>query len=132
MNCVSLPEVNIPESVTEIDTYSFYNCKSLISINIPDKVKALYGYTFSNCTSLQEVTFGENFKSYRENEFNNTYYLNEVYFKSETPPVHYNNKSETLFDCLDVNVNIYVPENSVEVYRESPAFANFVEKITGY
>lgn len=129
--CASLSEVELPQSLTNIDTYAFYGCKSLRSIEIPDKVKVLYGYTFGNCTLLQKVTFGKAFKTYRESEFTNNYYLNEVYFKSQVPPSHYTAKSTTLFGALGVDVTIYVPNESLDAYKEAPAFSNCATKIVG-
>ncbi len=45
----------IPNSVTTIGNYAFYECSSLTSINIPNSVTYTGSYTFQNCTSLTIV-----------------------------------------------------------------------------
>ena len=51
-NCVSLTDVTVPDSVTSIDEYAFYNCSSLTSVTLPDSVTSIGEYTFYNCKSL--------------------------------------------------------------------------------
>ncbi len=54
--CTSLEEVSLPETITEIPTFTFTNCSSLKSITIPSKVTSLPAYTFDGCSSLEEVS----------------------------------------------------------------------------
>jgi hypothetical protein len=46
----------IPDSVTSIGGWAFYNCTSLTSITIPDSVTSIGNNAFYNCTSLSSVT----------------------------------------------------------------------------
>ena len=48
-------EVVIPEGVTSIGEYAFYNCSNLASINIPESVTRIKIYAFKNCTNLDVV-----------------------------------------------------------------------------
>ena len=71
-------QIGLPDSVTEIDNYAFYNakelkrvifgsglrtigdrafdgCSSLIGADIPSKVSSIGSYAFNNCTSLETV-----------------------------------------------------------------------------
>ncbi len=52
--CTSLTSVAIPNSVTSIGSYAFYNC-SLTSVTIPDSVTAIDIWAFENCTRLTAV-----------------------------------------------------------------------------
>ena len=45
----------IPDSVTSIGDYAFYNCSSLRSITIPDSVTSIGNSSFYNCSSLNKV-----------------------------------------------------------------------------
>ena len=62
-NCVSLKEINIPESAVSIGNKAFSGCTSLEQIFIPKntviKDVAAGSYTFENCTSLTSVIFDE-------------------------------------------------------------------------
>ena len=54
--CSSLTEITIPDSVTEIRSYSFCDCSSLTSITIPNSVTHISSSAFSGCSSLTEIT----------------------------------------------------------------------------
>ena len=53
--CTNLTTITMPDSVTNIGAKAFYNCASLTSINIPDGVKAIYYDTFFNCSKLTNI-----------------------------------------------------------------------------
>ena len=44
--------VTIPDGVTSIGSYAFYNCSGLQSVTIPDSVTSIGRYAFSGCTNL--------------------------------------------------------------------------------
>lgn len=50
--CTSLTYAKLPETLTEIQQYSFWKCSGLTQIVIPNSVKSLGTCCFSNCTSL--------------------------------------------------------------------------------
>ena len=53
-------ELTIPDGVTSIDDYAFYNCTSLTSVSIGNRVTAINYAVFRGCTSLTSVTIGDN------------------------------------------------------------------------
>ena len=47
----------IPDSVTNIDWYAFYNCTSLTNVTIPNSVTNIGDYAFFKCLSLSNITY---------------------------------------------------------------------------
>ena len=46
----------IPDGITSIENYAFYNCTKLSSVTIPNSVTSIGGIAFRNCTRLTSVT----------------------------------------------------------------------------
>ena len=51
-----LTEAVIPNTITKINGYAFYNCDSLTSITIPDSVTSIGDAAFGGCDSLESIT----------------------------------------------------------------------------
>ena len=47
--------ITIPNSVTTIGQYAFYDCTDLTSITIPKSVNSIGAKAFNNCTSLGRI-----------------------------------------------------------------------------
>ena len=95
----------IPNKVTEIKRYTFYNCKSLVSVNIPNSVTSIGDRSFFGCSGLQSLIVGVNVRSIVNSAFYRyepTGYYNEpieylhlkkVIWLPNTPPTGYENVS---------------------------------------
>lgn len=59
----------IPNTVTEIKDYAFYNCDSLINITIPKSVTNIGNSAFANCSSLKNAPIGNGVTSIGEYAF---------------------------------------------------------------
>ena len=59
----------IPDAVTSIGNYAFYNCDSLTSIEIPDSVTSIGNSAFFDCSSLTSVVIGDSVTSIGEYAF---------------------------------------------------------------
>lgn len=62
-NYPNTTKVVIPESVTSIGGYSFYNCNSLTEIIISDNVISIGNSAFNNCTNLTFIVIPESVTS---------------------------------------------------------------------
>ena len=69
----------IPDGVTSISDYAFYNCSSLSSVTIPEGVTGIGEYAFYGCSSLTSIEIPKSVTSVGENAFYYCWNLNEVY-----------------------------------------------------
>ncbi len=79
-DCINLTKITIPQSVTNIFEYAFYNCSNLEEITIPEKVEYIGNCTFENCTKLSKVTFNEGIIHIMQRAFYNCTSLKEINF----------------------------------------------------
>ena len=54
--CSEVTSIFVPDTVTSISDWAFYSCFQLKSINIPEGVTSIGNYAFTNCLSLENVT----------------------------------------------------------------------------
>ncbi len=73
--------ITIPDGVTSIGGYAFYNCSGLTSITIPDSVTSIGSYAFAYCTDLTSVAIGAGVTSIGYNAFYNCSGLTSVTFE---------------------------------------------------
>ena len=83
-NCNSLKEITIPDSVTCIGNWVFSFCKSLQSITIPNSVTSIGGWVFYGCKSLKEIVIPDSVRYIGEYAFSYCDSLREVIFKGRT------------------------------------------------
>ena len=60
---VEITTLNIPETVTSISKYTFYQCRSITSLSISGSVTSIGSSAFEDCTGLKSVTFSKGLKS---------------------------------------------------------------------
>lgn len=67
--CEDLTSITIPNSVTSIGDYAFFNCTGLTSITIPDGVTSIGGNTFRRCSGLTSIVIPNSVTGIGERSF---------------------------------------------------------------
>ncbi len=73
----SKKEYYVPEEVTEISSFTFFNCKNLKKIIIGKNVRKLYAFSFATCKKLNSISISP------ENEYLTTDDYGVVYSKDK-------------------------------------------------
>jgi hypothetical protein len=89
----------IPNSVESIGERAFTYCESLTEVTIPNSVTGIGEYAFDHCTSLTSVT--------------------------NLNPTPQSITSNVFYDVDVSKVVLYVPAESIEVYRAAPVWQDF-------
>ena len=86
INEEEITELIIPDSVTYIGSFAFYNCNGLTDIILSDNITHIGNYVFAKCEELKNVSIGNGVTSIgagafagcgklKYNEYDNAYYL---------------------------------------------------------
>ena len=78
LDCETLENITIPESVKFMGDRAFENCTSLKSVTIPKNLKKVSWHAFDNCTSLKSVTISEGVEYIDTSAFENCTSLKSV------------------------------------------------------
>ena len=65
--CSNVTEINLPSSITKIDTDAFYGCSSLSNLNLPGSVEAIEYNAFYGATSLNELNINSSWYKHGSN-----------------------------------------------------------------
>ena len=79
----------IPEGVTSISRYAFYNCSSLTSVTIPSSVTSIGESAFDGCRGLTSVTIPEGVTSIGDAAFSGCSGLTSVTIPSSVTSIGY-------------------------------------------
>lgn len=128
-HCDKISSLTLSDGLTYIGAHAFQFCDSLTEVTIPDSVTTIDVYGFEYCKNLSRVTLGKGLATIKSYSFYNCDKLTNIYCKSTTPPyVDYTS-------ILSVEVpgrKIYVPAESVNVYKSASGWNKYVDAIVGY
>lgn len=51
-DCTNLDEIELPETIQNIEEYAFYNCTNLKKVIIPQSITSISRFAFNNCPEL--------------------------------------------------------------------------------
>ena len=106
-DCSSITSVTIPNSVTRIGSSAFHSCSSITSITIPNSVTSIGGYAFRYCSSLTSVTIPNSVTSIGGRAFEYCYSLTSIILPNSVTSI-----GDYAFNGCDSLTSITIP-NSV-------------------
>ena len=152
--CHYITSFTIPNSVKYIG-YTAFSGTKLTSVEIPDAIEKIPSGLFSGCYCLSSVKLPQNTVGIGSNAFGCTGFtsfeipetvqylgmdilmdcdnLKTVYCRPATPPIKdpYNSYYEDYIRICDGLETIYVPEQSVELYKSDPVWRLYKDIIVG-
>lgn len=108
-NCYNLTQINIPNSVTEICSGAFENCKDLQTITIPNSVTKIGSHAFEGCTGLTNIIIPDGVTKIEHDIFKDCKNL-----KSITIPNSVTNIYSAFEGCVSL-AEITIPEKVTEI-----------------
>ncbi len=122
-SAVAKGDITIPSAVVSIQNYALHSCMDIISVTIPNSVSQIGLGAFEFCTNLISVTIPSTVTNIGRYCFDECTSLQSVFNYSPNPQTI----TSDVFD--DVNISdckLYVPEQSVQRYRSSSVWREFV------
>ena len=124
---VDINKIYLPESVTKIDNYAFYQNKRLTKVLLGENVSLIGSYAFSGCIALERVTIPASVKELGRNAFKGCPIVC-VICESETPA----SLGSKVFDGADLAAAILVVPNeaAIATYKAQKQWKDFGNIIT--
>ena len=108
--CQNLASIDIPASVSWINSFSFKNCVNLKTVTFHEGLQVIGGKSFQGCSSLVSVSIPKSVTSIGDESFKNCSSLNEMNLSQEgTPEI---NSSAFAYSGLS---SITIPETVTSV-----------------
>ena len=104
-------------------------CKNTV---IPNSVTSIGGYAFYNCTGLTFLTIGNSVSTIGSSAFAHCNRLNSITVLAETPPslhIQVNNPSFYSFANVLQNIPVFVPCDALEDYQTASGWSDFTNFI---
>ena len=149
---IETTRIDIPETVTSIGKFTFYQCRKITSLNIPSSVifigssafedctgltaltlseglQSVGGSSFEGCTGLKSLTIPSTVNTIKMNAFKNCKAITDVYCYAQTVP----DTDDTAFDGTPIeSATLHVPKGCSGAYKSMApwkSFKNIVEMV---
>lgn len=142
---IETDQIDIPDGVTSIENFTFYQCHSIKSLSIPSTVTYIGSSAFEDCTGLTSLTLNEGLESIGGsafegcsgltsisipstvnvisiNAFKNCKGIKDVFCFAEIVP---DTDDIAFFGTATENSTLYVPSISIGCYKESSPWSFF-------
>jgi hypothetical protein len=129
-----LTEYAIPDNVVLIGDWAFYDCSNLECVIIPEGVASIGYGAFQDCANLESITIPNSVLSIENQVFYNCYCLMSIFSEAIMPPMlAYDGSASLVFFANNASGRkIYVPMESVEVYKSALYWSAYADAIVGY
>lgn len=111
-NCKILKKITLPEGLKSIGEYVFYGCSDIDSLLIPSSLEKIEGNAFYGCKKIVELEFPLNVDSIGDNAFGDCSNLVEIIARWDNPFMI----NENTFAGVSSDCNLYVPILSASKY----------------
>lgn len=120
-NCRKLENIDISDNLLTIGDAAFMLCLNLTSINLPNKVTSIGSQAFLQCMKLETFKLPYSVKSIGEQTFSYCQNLKKLYCHSIEPPTIYPKYGTNYGYSLGIQDScvIYVPKQSLDKYKYS-------------
>lgn len=114
-NCSSLTEINLNKTLLGIGDNAFEGCTSLSKIVIPSSIKSLSRKMFLNCSSLETIELPSNFYSIEESALEGCTSLKSISMPNSIHFIH-DGSFKNCVSLKDVTIPFYVTYIGKEVF----------------
>ena len=127
-SCTTLTSVTIPDGVHTI-AHSAFGGTGITEIIMPNSVTSIEQFAFCRCEQLERVTLSKNISHIDNCAFLSGKNLVELYCPCITPPTLNGNYP---LGSYTSGRTIYVPQESVETYKNAQEWKKYADFIVGY
>lgn len=110
-----LEEVTIPGNILDLGSSCFIENRLLTKVTLLEGITNIKDGTFVGCTKLRTIYLPSTINSINDNSLTECYSLKDVYIKEVSP---FDLSPNTFKDCDRNLLSIWVPQASVEAYKE--------------
>ena len=124
-NKSNLVKILLPENLTSIGEYAFYECSSLTSITIPNSVTSIGEYAFQFCYSLTSISIPNSVTSIGERAFQSCRSLTSITIPNSVTSIG----SSAFSGCRSLT-SITIPNSVTSIGEEAFYYCDALTSIT--
>ncbi|MBR3134374.1 MAG: leucine-rich repeat domain-containing protein [Clostridia bacterium] len=123
--CNKLKSIDIKENVREIGRYSFSGCSSLTEVNLPSSLKEISEGMFNRCSNLETIEIPKSVEVIRHRAFIYCENLKNVELPDNLRMI----EGQAFWDCKKIE-ELIIPEKVEGIGYSAFAYCNSISEIT--